>query len=220
MKKIGIILSGCGAFDGAEIHESVLTIYYLNKAGAELSFYAPDVKQLQVINHHTQQITPEENRNVLEESARIARGPVNNLSDMIIDELDAVVIPGGFGSAANLSTFAVEGKNCKVNSELIEIIKSVISKGKVLGVICISPILVACALKDSNLNPTITIGSDEELNDVLAAWNATPVIAQASEVIVDERNKRVTTPAYMLAENIVEVGNGIEKFTNEIMRIV
>ena len=219
MKKVGIVLSGCGVFDGSEIHETTLVMFFLKQAGAELSFYAPDAPQMHVINHNIGEVASGETRNVLIESARIARGEVLPLSQISIDALDAIVLPGGFGAAKNLCTFGVDGPACTIIPELKDIILSAIAKGKVVGAMCIAPTVIACALKDSGLNPKLTIGTDEGTSAALAAMNAVPVSALVTEVVVDEKSKIVSTPAYMLAGNIADLGPGIEKFASEVMRL-
>ena len=106
-KNILVILSGCGVYDGAEIHESVLTLLALARHGASVTIAAPNKDQMHVINHATGDVMSE-SRNVMVEAARIARGQITDLSEIQSGDYDAVFIPGGFGAAKNLCTFATE----------------------------------------------------------------------------------------------------------------
>jgi len=218
MKNIGVILSGCGVFDGSEIHEATLTILYLDQAGAQIQFFAPDVEQLHVIDH-LEQKPANEKRNVLKESARIARGSIAPLSEINIDALDAIVFPGGFGAAKNLCTYATDGTNCQVNPLVEQAIKKAHEKEKAIGAICIAPVLVARALKDTGANPKLTVGTDEATMGHLKELNADPVPALVNEAVVDERNKIVSTPAYMLGTRISEVASGIEKLVERLLSL-
>lgn len=219
MKNVGVVLSGCGVFDGAEIHEAVLTLLYLDNMGANVQCFAPDMDQLHVVNHYTQQVAGGEKRNVLVESARIARGKIKPLSEIDLDGLDAIIFPGGFGAAKNLCSFAVEGANCSANPEAAKVIQEAHAKGKVIGAICISPVLVARSFKDTDIKPRVTIGTDKDVSGAICSFNADAVSAEADEVIVDEKNKIVTTPAYMLGKSISEVARGIEKLVSEVIKL-
>ena len=219
MKKIGVILSGCGVFDGSEIHEAVLTLLYLDRAGAQASCFAPDKAQMHVVNHLTQRPAENESRNVLVESARIARGEIKPLSELNLDELDAVIFPGGFGAAKNLCTFAVDGAGCTIDGEVARVVRDAVAKNKVVGAICIAPVVVAKALEESGKQPQLTIGTDRETSNALATMKAKPVLRQVTEIAVDETNKIVTTPAYMLATRISEVSEGIEKLVEQVMKM-
>lgn len=140
-KKVAVILSGCGVQDGAEIHESVLTLLRLDQRGVEVQCFAPNIAQHHVINHLTGEEMPE-SRNVLVESARIARGAIKDIREADADEFDALIIPGGFGAAKNLSNFAVEGANCSVQTELLALAEAFAESGKPVGLICVSPALL------------------------------------------------------------------------------
>ena len=155
-KKIAVILSGCGVYDGAEIHESVITLLRLDQRGAQVQCFAPDIAQLHVINHLTGEEMPE-TRNVLVESARIARGEVKNIQEANADEFDALIVPGGFGAAKNLSNFAAEGAGCSVNPEVLALAEAFAEAGKPVGLICISPALAA---KIYGPGVTCTIGNE------------------------------------------------------------
>jgi enhancing lycopene biosynthesis protein 2 len=153
------------------------------------------------------------------ESARIARGEIKPLSQLDLDELDAVIFPGGFGAAKNLCTFAVDGPSCTVDNDVAATIKNAVAKGKVVGAICIAPTVVAKALEDTGKNPQLTIGLDKGTSEALSAMKARPVSKRVTEVAVDEANKIVTTPAYMLANRISEVADGIKNLVDQVMKM-
>ncbi|MFC1852035.1 isoprenoid biosynthesis glyoxalase ElbB [candidate division CSSED10-310 bacterium] len=216
-KKIGVLLSGCGVFDGAEIHESVLTLYFLDKAGAEIICMAPNIDQMHVINHLTQQPT-DETRNVLVESARIARGEIKDLKDVQAQDLDALIIPGGFGAAKNLSDFAVKGPEATVNPEVQRILNEMTAAAKPVGAICIAPATLTKALSDKK--PAVTIGSDPGTASAIEAMGGQHKSCTVDMIHVDQQNNLVTTPAYMLGPGIKDVASGIEKLVNHIMSSV
>lgn len=220
MAQVGVVLSGCGVFDGSEIHEAVLTLLYLDQAGAKVSCFAPDKPQLHVVNHLTMQPVEGESRNVLVESARIARGEIKPVSELTMDQLDAVVFPGGFGAAKNLCTYAVDGDACDIDPDVARVIKDAHSKGKVIGAICISPVTVARALKDQGVKAELTIGSDAATAGSLRAMGSENKAAAVHEIVVDEANKIVSTPAYMLGPNIANVAKGIQKLVEKVLTMV
>ena len=216
-KKVGVLLAGCGVFDGSEIHEAVLTLLALDRAGAEIICTAPDVEQMHVINHLTQQITAEK-RNVLVESARIARGEIRNLAEVSASDLDAIIIPGGFGAAKNLSDFAVKGPEARVNPEVVRILKEMTSAGKPVGAICIAPATLTRALSD--LSPEVTIGNDEATASAIEAMGGRHRSCSVDMICLDDEHRIVTTPAYMLGPGIKDVAEGIEKLVNQIVTMI
>jgi enhancing lycopene biosynthesis protein 2 len=218
MSKVAVVLSGCGVNDGSEIHEATLTLLYLDQAKAEIHSFAPDKNQADVVNHVKGEGTSE-TRNVMVESARISRGEIRPLSELKVDEFDAVVFPGGFGAAKNLCTFAANGPDCSIDPEVQRVIVEANEKRKVIGAICIAPVVVARALKDSGVKPKLTIGTDQATSEALAKLNAQPVKAQVHEAVVDEANRIVSTPAYMLGPRISDVASGIQKFVGEVIRL-
>ncbi len=220
MKRVAVVLSGCGVFDGSEIHEAVLTLLYLDKAGAEIRCFAPDRPQMHVIDHRAQQPVEGETRNVLTESARIARGEIAPLTELNMDQFDAIVFPGGFGAAKNLCTLATEGPNCQIGPDVERIIQDAHAKGKVIGALCIAPALIARAFKgDSTVTPTLTIGSDAATAGALREMGATNQPAAVNEIAVDAKNKIVSTPAYMLGPTISKVAEGIEKLVQKVLEM-
>ncbi len=143
MAKVGVVLSGCGVYDGAEIHEAVITLLALDRAGAEAICMAPDTEQMHVVNHLTGDVAEGQSRNVLVESARIARGNIKNIKDVKAADIDALMFPGGFGAAKNLCDFAVKGADCSVNPEVTRLVKEVMSAKKPLAAVCIAPALIS-----------------------------------------------------------------------------
>ena len=219
MARIGVCLSGCGVNDGAEIHESVITALTLDRAGAEIIYTAPDVKQTKVINHITGD-EMNETRNVLVESARIARGDITDLAQLTSDDMDALLFPGGFGAALNLCDFALKGADCHIHREVKRIIQEMLAAKKPLGFICIAPALFARAVKNADMTAKITIGNDRATADQIEKLGSQHEICSVDDCIVDEENKIVSTPAYMLAGNISEAASGIEKLVHQIMKWV
>jgi enhancing lycopene biosynthesis protein 2 len=215
--KVGVLLSGCGVYDGAEIHESVLTLLALDRAGAEAVCLAPDIAQKHVVNHLTGQPVEGETRNVLVEAARIARGKVRSLAGFDPSTLDALVLPGGFGAAKNLCDFAFRGADCEVHPEVARVVAAVHAAGKPVGAICIAPVLLARLLGSEK--PKLTIGTDSGTAAAIAKMGGEHVSCGGGEAIVDLEKHLVTTPAYMLDSRISEVSAGIEKLVYELLRM-
>jgi enhancing lycopene biosynthesis protein 2 len=216
-KKVGVLLSGCGVFDGSEIHEAVLTLLALDRAGAEIVCMAPDMDQLHVINHLTQEQTKEK-RNVLVESARIARGKIKNLKEVKASDLDALIIPGGMGAAKNLSTFAIQGSDAQVNPEVKRLLNEMVSAGKPVGAICIAPATLTKALSDKK--PQVTIGNDLNTAQAIEKMGGGHSNCSVDMIHVDENNNIVTTPAYMLGPGIKDIAVGIEKLVNKVVSMI
>jgi enhancing lycopene biosynthesis protein 2 len=215
--KVGVILSGCGNRDGAEIHESVFTMLALDKAGCEMVLMAPDVPQAAVINHRTGK--PESGtRNVLDESNRIGRGQVKDIKGVNQDALDAVVLPGGFGAAKNLCDFAEKGPACAVNPDVERLLKAVHAQGKPIGAICIAPALLARLFGKEK--PSLTIGNDPETASALEKCGARHEDCKTGGVVVDEKGRFVSTPAYMLTPTLKELAADAEKLVAEVLRLV
>jgi enhancing lycopene biosynthesis protein 2 len=219
MKTIGVVLSGCGVYDGAEIHESVITLLAIDRAGATALCMAPDVDQLHVVNHQTGEVAEGETRNVMVESARIARGPVRDVAGVTPDEFDALILPGGFGAAKNLCTFGVDGPECRMNEDVAALIRGTLEAGKPLGAVCIAPATVAKALEGTDVAPTLTIGTDEATAGGIEALGSRHANCPVTEFVVDEERKIVSTPAYMLAGRISEAAEGIEKLVAKVIEL-
>lgn len=213
MKKVGIVLSGCGVNDGSEIHEAVLSLLAIARNGAEAVCFAPDKSQSDVVNHLTGE-SMAESRNVLIEAARIARGTIQPLALASADTLDALIVPGGFGAAKNLSNFASQGAECTVDPDLKRLALAMHAAGKPLGFICIAPAMLP---KIFDFPLRLTIGTDIDTAELLEEMGAEHVPCPVDDIVVDEDNKVVTTPAYMLAQNIAEAATGIDKLVARVL---
>jgi enhancing lycopene biosynthesis protein 2 len=206
-KKVCVVLSGCGFLDGAEIHESVITLLSLSKAGAEYTVAAPDKPQMHVVNHQRGEEAPGEIRNVRDEAARIARGPVLDLKEVDISLFDALFLPGGFGAAKNLSNFAVEGSAGEADPDVANLVRGFHDAGKPIGAVCIAPAVLALSLGKGK----VTIGTDQGTADALELLGASHQSCPVEQAVIDKENKLVTAPAYMADAKVHEVAAGIEK---------
>jgi len=215
MKKIAVILSGCGVYDGAEIHEATMALYAIVKHGCTYGIFAPDRNQHHVINHMTGE-EMNETRNVLVEAARIARGTIADLKTFDPAAYDGLLLPGGFGAAKNLSSWAFDGPDATVLPEVEEAIKGMVSLNKPVGALCIAPVILAKLFGDVE----ITIGSDPGTAEAVEAVGATHVTATHGEVVVDSKRKLVTTPCYMLDATIVQIADGAENVVKEMLKLM
>jgi enhancing lycopene biosynthesis protein 2 len=212
MGKVGVILSGCGVFDGSELHEAAATLIALAQHGIEYQCMAPD-REFDVIDHRTQEPTGEK-RNVLTESARIARGEIVDLKDVKGAEYDAFFLPGGFGAAKNLCTFAMKGADCEVDPQVERVLNEANDAGKPIGFICIAPALGAKVFGSKGVK--VTIGHDAGTAAAVAQTGATHVEADAEQIVIDEDHNIVSTPAYMEAQNPAQVFAGISALVENI----
>tara|TARA_Y100001960_G_scaffold142931_1_gene151331 strand:+ start:114 stop:773 length:660 start_codon:yes stop_codon:yes gene_type:complete len=219
MKKVGVLLSGCGVNDGAEIHESVLTMLFLDKPGVEMILMAPNIDQMHVINHYTGQ-EMEEYRNVLVESSRIARGEIKDMAEVSGNDLDALIIPGGFGVAKNLCDYAMAGPECSVNPDVYRLIAELRLMNKPIGAICIAPVMMAKILGEQEESANMTIGYDETTSTDIISMGSKHIDCPVTEMIIDEDKKIVTTPAYMEANSIKEAADGIEQLIKKVLSMI
>ena len=219
MKKVGVLLSGCGVNDGAEIHESVITMLALDRAGAEMVLMAPNIDQMHVVNHYTGQ-EMDEYRNVLVESSRIARGNIKDMAEISANDMDALIIPGGFGVAKNLCDYAMAGPDCSINPDVYRLISELKLLNKPIGAICIAPVMMAKILGELDESANMTIGSDETTLKDIEAMGSVHVECQVSEMVVDEEKNLVTTPAYMEAKTIKDAADGIEKLVKQVLSMI
>ncbi|MFN3485001.1 MAG: isoprenoid biosynthesis glyoxalase ElbB [Planctomycetota bacterium] len=216
-KKVGVLLSGCGVMDGSEIHEAVLAMLALDRAGAEIVCLAPNREQADVIDHLTG--APQaERRNVLVESARIARGRIRDVRTVRAAELDAIVLPGGYGAAKNLSTFARDGAKAQADPEVARLLREMHREGKPIAALCIAPAVLAVVL-GKEVHPEITIGTDQATARTLETMGARHVPTPVSDVVVDRKNKIVTTACYMLATRISQVADAAEKAVRALLEL-
>lgn len=213
-KKVAVILSGCGVFDGSEIYESVITLLCLDRAGVEVQCFAPNIPQMHVVNHLTGDIVEDENRSVLTEAARLVRGDIKDLSEAKMIDFDAVIIPGGFGAAKNLCDFATKGADLSLNKDLKFFVQEMHQAKKPVGAICIAPAMVGVLF---GKGARFTIGNDKSTANSIEKTGAIHEVCGVKEICIDEKNILVTTPAYMLANRISEAATGIEKLVTAVL---
>ena len=218
MARVAVCLSGCGVKDGSEIHEAVLTLLALDRGGAQIVCCAPNADQPSVVNHLTGQPSGAEKRNMLVESARIARGQIQDLAAVRAIDIDALIFPGGLGAATNLCTFAKDGPACNVLPEVARLISEMLEAGKPIGAICIAPTLLARVTTQRGLHPKLTIGRDAATAGAIEKMGAHHVACDATDCIIDEHHNLVTTPAYMLASGPAEVEQGIRKLVEQVLK--
>lgn len=214
-KKIAVVLAGNGVYDGSEIHEATMTLYAIVKNGGSYEIFAPNIEQHHVINHLTGEEMPER-RNVLVEAARIARGDIKDLNRLDVSKFDALMVPGGFGVAKNLSDFAFKGTEMTVLKAFENVILDFVAQKKPIGALCISPAIIAKVLDKA----TITIGSDTETIIAVEAMGAKHQITNHGEVVVDEKYKLATTPCYMLDATIAEIGDGAQNVVKAVFDMI
>lgn len=214
-KRFAVVLSGCGVYDGAEIHEATMALYAIARNGGVYQVFAPNMEQHHVINHLTGEEMPEK-RNVLVESARIARGNAKPLSELRTEEFDALIFPGGFGAAKNLSTWAFDGPLAKINPDVERVIADMHKAKKPIGALCIAPVLLAKLIKGAS----VTIGSDKDTAQAIEQVGAKHSVTSHGQVTVDMDNMLFTTPCYMLDATIVDIANGADAVVTEMMRYI
>ncbi|HEB79176.1 MAG TPA: isoprenoid biosynthesis glyoxalase ElbB [Rhodospirillales bacterium] len=211
---VAVVLSGCGVFDGSEIHEAVLTLLALNRQGADYQCYAPDMDQHHVINHQNGE-EMDETRNVLTEAARIARGDVKDLKELNAAAAAAVIFPGGFGAAKNLCSFAFDGPDCSVNKEVARVVGDFHAAGKPIGALCIAPAMMAKLVRGAE----VTIGQDPAAAQAIEKMGAVHSKTNPCEVVVDAANKLVTAPCYMLDSTISQIADGAGNAVKELLAL-
>jgi enhancing lycopene biosynthesis protein 2 len=214
-KKFAVVLSGCGVYDGSEIHEATMALYAIMKNGGTYEIFAPDIPQHHVINHLTGE-EMNESRNVLIESARIARGKIRAITEFNAGEFDALVFPGGFGVAKNLSGFAFDSENYQVDPEIARVVRDMVKLNKPVGALCISPVLLARIIE----KPVLTIGDDPETSSAIEKMGAVHKASGHGDVVVDRNYKLVTSPCYMLDANILQISEGADATIKEILKLL
>lgn len=215
MKKFAIVIAGSGVFDGAEIHEAVMTMLAVKKAGDDYQMFAPDAMQHHVINHLTGEEMPE-NRNVLVESARIARGNIKPLAEYDAKQYDALIFPGGFGVAKNLCTFAFDGPDCKVNPDVEKAVLTTHALKKPIGALCIAPALISRLLGDVE----VTIGEDTGTAEAITKMGSKHIKTTHGEVVFDKKNNVFSTPCYMLNASIADIELGARNIVNAMLEVM
>jgi enhancing lycopene biosynthesis protein 2 len=216
-KRVGVVLAGCGFLDGAEIQEATCTLLSLDRRGAKLVAMAPDVEQMHVVDHVKSAPAEGQRRRVLEESARIVRGQIVEMSKIQAKDLDALVFPGGYGVAKNLCTFAVDGRNMRVLPAVEKLAREIRAAGKPAGYVCIAPVIAARLFGGEKVK--LTIGNDRDTAAAMESWGARHVECKVEEIVVDERLKIVSTPAYMLGPWIAPVAAGIDKLVSAVLEM-
>lgn len=216
-RKVAVLLSGCGVYDGSEIHEAVLVLLALDRAGAEVIGCAPDVAQAEVVDHLRGATVPGETRNVLVESARIMRGKIRDAAGVQAADADALILPGGFGAAKNLSDFAARGAQAAGQPDAMRLIRDFAAAGKPIGLTCIAPAVGALALRGAGVE--LTIGSDPATAAALEATGARHVPCAVDACHVDRKHKIVSTPAYMCDASIREVAHGVDTLVREVLSL-
>ncbi|XP_030184675.1 glutamine amidotransferase-like class 1 domain-containing protein 3A, mitochondrial isoform X1 [Lynx canadensis] len=222
--RVALVLSGCGVYDGTELHEASAVLVHLSRGGAEVQIFAPDVPQMHVIDHTKGQPSESETRNVLTESARIARGKITDLARLSAADHDAAIFPGGFGAAKNLSTFAVDGKDCRVHKDVERVLKEFHEAGKPIGLCCIAPVLAAKVLRGVE----VTVGHEQEEGgkwpyagtaEAIKALGAKHCVKGVTEAHVDQKNKVVTTPAFMCETALHHIHDGIGAMVKKVLEL-
>ncbi len=217
MKKVAVVLSGCGVFDGAEIYESTLTLLNLDRLDVPYQCMAPNIPQMHVINHFTGQVVEGETRNVLVEAARVARGEIVDLAQVNAADYSAVIFPGGFGAAKNLCDFAVKGPDCEVNPEVERLISEALAAKIPLGFVCIAPAIMGKVAQKAGLQTTLTLGTGADWAEKMQAMGTHHLSCPVREVAIDEAHRIISTPAYMEAGRISEAADGIEKLVKTLV---
>ena len=215
MYKIAIILSGCGVYDGYEIHEAVCSMLAIEQNKGSYTLFAPDKAQAHVINHLTGEVM-NESRNVLTEAARIARGKIQNISELNESDFDAILLPGGYGAAKNLSNYAFEGKDMTVDTDVDRILNAFLIANKPIGALCISPVILAKLFQ----NIRVTIGTDPETIGAIEFFGSKHIETSNEDVIVDTENKIVTGPCYMLNATISEIASNTNKVVKALISLI
>ena len=216
MSKVAVVLAGCGVYDGAEINEAVLSLLSLEQQGASYQCFAPNIEQMHVINHLTGEPAEGESRNVLVEAARIARGNIQDLAAARAEDFDALLVPGGFGAAKNLSNFAVAGAGMEVQPDFLRLARAFRESAKPIGLICIAPVMAAAICGEG---ARCTIGNDADTAAAIDAMGGQHLECPVSEARVDAERKLVTTPAYMLAGSVSEAYSGISECVKELLAL-
>jgi len=214
MKKVAVILSGCGVYDGSEIHETVLTLLAIEQNDASYRCFAPNINQHHVINHLSGEVSEDETRNVLVESARIARGDVEDLAELRVQDFDALLVPGGFGAAKNLCSFALDGENYQVNEQVLAACQAFAQAEKPAGYMCIAPAMLPLIYPQGVQG---TIGTDKGTAALIEAKGLVHNDCNVDGIVIDTKNKLVSTPAYMLATSMVEAASGINKLVKSVL---
>jgi enhancing lycopene biosynthesis protein 2 len=215
--EFAVVLAGCGVYDGTEIHEAVLTLLAIDRAGGHARCFAPDIDQAHVIDHLTGAETGE-TRSVLAEAARIARGDIHPLSAFEAADFDALVFPGGFGAAKNLCSFAFHGADATIDPDVELAVRTMRAAGKPIGAMCISPVILARLLGDEGVE--LTIGNDTGIASTLEGLGAKHTVTGHAEIVIDRKLKVVTSPCYMLEATVSQIADGTANTINALIELI
>jgi len=218
MTRVALILAGCGYLDGAEIQEAVCTLLALERAGIAYRSFAPDIEQFHVVDHSSGEVDSSADRNVLQESARIVRGDLAPLQDLQPGDFDALVMPGGFGVAKNLCTFAVDGPDCQVHPQMAELVRGFHAAGKPIVALCIAPALIAKVLGDG---VELTLGTDDGMAEALNILGATPQKAAETEIVIDQRHRVISSPCYLFDDaTVAQIATSTERAVQALLDLL
>lgn len=227
MKKIGVLLHGCGVFDGTEIQEAVLSLLAIKEAGADYICFAPNINQHHVLNHTTGE-EMNETRNILVESARIARGNILDIKDLNLADIDGLVLPGGFGTAKNITKWAFEGSNGEINADVAKLLVDAVQQGKPIAGLCMSPTTIAKALAQAGIKANLSVGTTAEASpyDIAAIAGGVSSLGHTHEahtirdIAIDTTHKIISAPCYMMEGDIVAVNNNVKQAITAMMEMV
>lgn len=222
----GILLSGSGVYDGAEIQEAVLSMLAVSELGDTYTCIGVNADQFHVINHVTGE-PMNESRNMFIEAARIARGNIVPIQDIQPADIDALIIPGGFGSAKNFTKWAFDGPDGSILPEVKLLLVNLVNVGKPIAALCVSPVVVAKAFEDSRIHPDLTLGTTAEsspydiaaFSEGLQKTGATTTYKSVKEIHIDEANKIITAPCYMMDASISDVWKNIQDAIRELKKM-
>ncbi len=225
--KIGVLLSGNGVYDGSEIHESVLTLLAIDENRGQALCFAPNINQHHVVNHLSGNEMNEQ-RNVLIEAARIARGAITDLAEVTSASLDALVVPGGFGAAKNLTKWAFSGPEGEINQQVKRIITEMVQSKKPIVGLCMGPTVIAKALEDTGLKQHLTVGTTKETSpyeiDAISAGmekiGAVVEMKTIKEISIDVENRIISAPCYMMEGSITDVRDNIKQAIDELFEML
>jgi enhancing lycopene biosynthesis protein 2 len=224
---IGVLLSGNGVYDGAELQETVFVLAAIDRNGATAMCMAPNVEQHHVINHLTGEEMPER-RNVLVEAARVARGAIRDVETVGAEELDAIVLPGGFGTAKNLTSWAFDGPSGSVHDGTAKLLRSMHAAGKPIVGLCMAPVVIAKSFQGHNIQATLTVGSAQEaspydiagINQGVEATGAIAKAATLREIVIDNSNRVITAPCYMMEGSISQIQKNINQALDSLFEML
>lgn len=225
--KIGVLLSGCGVYDGAEIHEAVFSLLAIEEKGFDATCIGVNKDQHHVVNHISG-TEMDEKRNMLTEAARIARGNITDISDLNLDDIDGLIIPGGFGSAKSLTSWAFDGPDGKIIKEVKDLILKLIACQKPIIALCVSPVVISKALESSEFKANLTIGSNQEkspydidgFKNGLEKTGVSVSMKTIKEINIDYENKIISAPCYMMEASILEIRNNIKQAVDAMAELI